>query len=119
MPGGRESPGRRPRRKQRPEGEEKHFKKRPGPQAQKKHSQLKNPARRAERNVFEDTRLNAESSADTLHILRNAPRPSLMGAEEESSKRVASEGCFSRLFRMARGELRVRRIFRGGFKWHG
>jgi len=56
MPGGKKSAGRRPRRKQRPEGErsraawpiktfsvkkprpkgeEKHFKKRPGPQAQK------------------------------------------------------------------------------------
>jgi len=69
MPGGKKSPGRRPRREQRPEGkkkcfrekpgpqaqreqhpegEKKCFREKPGPQAQKKHSQLKNPARRAE-----------------------------------------------------------------------
>jgi len=35
MPGGKKSAGRRPRKKQRPEGEKKHFKKRPGPQAQR------------------------------------------------------------------------------------
>jgi len=35
MPGGQKSSGRRPRKKQRPEGEEKHFQKRPGPQAQR------------------------------------------------------------------------------------
>ena len=58
MPGGRESAGRRPRRKQCPEGEKKHFKKWPGPQAQREQrpegekNYFKNgPGRRPKKNI--------------------------------------------------------------------
>ena len=33
----------------------------------------------------------SNGTADTLQVLHSVPRPSLMGAEEESPKRVASE----------------------------
>ena len=51
---------------------------------------------------------------------RTVPRdPRWRKTSEESPKRVASEGYFSRLFRMAPGGLQVRRISKSGHKWHG
>ena len=54
-----EKRGPQAQREQRPEGEKKCFREKPGPQAQKKHSQLatNNPARRAKRNTSKENPL--------------------------------------------------------------